>query len=194
MPAPPLVRRNAPAEQAKKSAAPRPAQSKPAKPAPAPAVPKERQRGVRQGDLSATQPRRPAPAASDFVRPNPMDGDVVMDATARLLAPRTTRLYAQPSAPEGHNRQEEPARTSGSSKHRRHKHSGARSQGAPQEAPAPELPRPPKASGAPAPAPKGHRPSRPPRRTFPQERPQRGQRDSTETPGSLMKPYYLSDD
>ena len=149
--------------------------------APAPAG-RGKKRGQRQGDLSATQPQRPNLPSADFVKPNPLDSDVIMDATARLLAPRSTRLYAQP-APQEARRAEEPAPASGNSRRRRHRHGG---KGKALEQPAHRA--------APAPQPKSQRPGRTPHRTFPPERPQRGHRDSTETPGSVMKPYYLSDD
>ena len=45
-------------------------------------------RGIRQGNLSDTLPRDPAMPSADFHKPNPLDSDVIMDATARLLAPR----------------------------------------------------------------------------------------------------------
>jgi len=68
-----------------------------AKAGPAPAAPTpvtapkthQSRRGVRQGDLSAVSPKHPAVPSADFVKPNPLDSDVIMDATARLLAPRT---------------------------------------------------------------------------------------------------------
>ena len=167
VPAPPLVKKSA--------AGSRPANQAAAKPAPSKSAPPKPQRGVRQGDLSATQPQRPARASADFVRPNPLDGDVIMDATARLLAPRTSRLYSDTA---------KQAPADGASKRRHRKHGGGK--GNNMEQPARHT--------APAPQPKRERPGRAPHRTFPAERPQRGQRDSTETPGSVMKPYYLSDD
>ncbi len=45
-------------------------------------------RSVRQGRLQDTLPAQPAMPVADFVKPNPLDSDVIMDATARLLAPR----------------------------------------------------------------------------------------------------------
>ena len=33
-------------------------------------------------------PTAPSQPSSDFYKPNPLDGDVILDATARLLAPR----------------------------------------------------------------------------------------------------------
>lgn len=150
-----------------------------------------------------------------------------MDATARLLAPRTTRLFSAPGKPSAPPpRREEPAPEEAPNrggKKRRHKKRGSAAQPGPgREAPmvspsarsappllkgggpersegggipnAKELPKPKKASGVPAPAPKGRgkgrggrgRPAEPPRRDR--------QKDSTELTGSVMKPYYLSDD
>ena len=150
-----------------------------------PPAPKSK-RGHRHGDLSATAPQRPAAPVVDFVKPNPLDSDVIMDATARLLAPRTTRLYAEPPKP---SRREEPgAQPAASSKRHRRRHGGGKDQNAAPAAPARELPQPKKAAGAPAPKGKG-RPHLPP-----QHMRRDRQRDSTELSGSVMKPYYLSDD
>ena len=60
---------------------------------------KRRRRGQRHSAtleeaLTATDPIRPAAQASDFAdfhRPDPLASDVIMDATARLLAPRRTQ-------------------------------------------------------------------------------------------------------
>ena len=210
-PTPPLVKRDA--GPAKKTAAPAPI----GREAPVPPLlkgggtgrkpgdggipektPKSR-RGVRQGDLSATQPRRPAQPSVDFVRPNPLDGDVIMDATARLLAPRTTRLYADPP------RREEPKpQPSGSSRRRHGKHSAASETVGPdvhigprkpapaasrKAGPAQEPPRPKRATGAPAPAPKGrNKPGNDRRKSGPPRRD-----DAAEAKGSMMKPYYWNE-
>ena len=53
--------------------------------------------GLRQGRLHDTMPVDPAMPCADFVKPNPLDSDVIMDATARLLAPR--RPVTPPAAP-----------------------------------------------------------------------------------------------
>ena len=179
---PPLSKGSTEAEQGRTSALAQTAPSRKERPS---------KRGVRQGDLSATQPQRPAPASSDFVRPNPLDGDIIMDATARLLAPRSTRLYAEPP------RREEPKpQPSGGSRRRRGKHGGTSEAAGPaapigprKPAPAAPVPKPKKATGAPAPAPKGRtrsgndrRRSEPPRRD-----------DAAEAKGSVMKPYYWNE-
>ena len=44
--------------------------------------------GVRLGRLEDTLPKDPSMPVVDFVKPNPLDSDVIMDATARLLASR----------------------------------------------------------------------------------------------------------
>ena len=44
--------------------------------------------GVRLGRLEDTLPAEPSMPVVDFVKPNPLDSDVIMDATARLLASR----------------------------------------------------------------------------------------------------------
>ena len=49
---------------------------------------KKGRRGVRQQHLEDTMPTAPSQPSSDFYKPNPLDGDVILDATARLLAPR----------------------------------------------------------------------------------------------------------
>ena len=55
-------------------------------------------RGVRQGRLEDTLPDDPAMPVTDFYKPNPLDSDVIMDATARLLAPRHTAPRPQVQA------------------------------------------------------------------------------------------------
>lgn len=57
-------------------------------PAPIPQEPHHHKHGVRQGRLADTMPQQPAMPETDFYKPNPLDSDVIMDATARLLAPR----------------------------------------------------------------------------------------------------------
>ena len=49
---------------------------------------KKGRRGVRQQHLEDTMPTAPSQPSSDFYKPNPLDEDVILDATARLLAPR----------------------------------------------------------------------------------------------------------
>ncbi|WP_297212352.1 DEAD/DEAH box helicase [uncultured Flavonifractor sp.] len=126
--------------------------------------------------LTATAPARPAPQPeyTDFHRPDPLASDVIMDATARLLAPR--RPAAEAPAQEREKKQ------------RRRK----------KPAPPPPAPvreaAPSREASKPSPGRKkerrnrdrgGRRPGEPTLHSH--------QKDSTEQP-SLMKPYYLSDD
>ena len=140
-------------------------------------------RGVRQGRIQDTLPDAPSVPDADFYKPSPLDSDVIMDATARLLAPR--RPAPRPQA------------------------QGGRGQGAPKEQAAPPRPqqskprRQGKRQGAPAqPA---REPVLPPslaekkrrrrdERPRPIEAPMRSdrQKDSTQHK-SLMRPYYLHD-
>ena len=57
-------------------------------------------RGVRQGKLTDTMPAEPSMPVVDFVKPNPLDSDVIMDATARLLAPRRPVAVTPAPAPK----------------------------------------------------------------------------------------------
>ena len=140
-------------------------------------------RGVRQGRIQDTLPDAPSVPDADFYKPSPLDSDVIMDATARLLAPR--RPAPRPQA------------------------QGGRGQGAPKEQAAPPRPqqskprRQGKRQGAPAqparepvlpPSLSGKRKRRRDDRPRPVEAPLRSdrQKDSTQHK-SLMRPYYLHD-
>ena len=57
-------------------------------------------RGVRQGRLQDTLPDDPTMPVADFYKPSPLDSDVIMDATARLLAPRRSLLSSLLPKPE----------------------------------------------------------------------------------------------
>ena len=167
-------------------------------------------RGVRQGNLSAMEPAGPSMPAADFVKPNPLDSDVIMDATARLLAPRKP-MFSQPKP--------EPVReeTKNGKKHKNKKKNSEPQnkpaeqtkqkqvqQFAPKKTEKKSAPQPkkeqiverPKAEKAPAPeAPKNKKN----RGRYDGPRPiQRSlyarHKDSTEQKESMMKPYYLSDD
>ncbi len=160
-------------------------------PAPAPAVPEEARReepeprrtaprrGVRAGSLMDTGSAMPR---TDFDRPDPLAGDHIMDATARLLAPRRTAPAV--SAPK-------------TGKSRREDRPADRRAGQPRQEKAAQPPQDrsqrKKRQSAPAPHAKkesGHRNRRHDRpRGLPPERPHQT-KDSTEQP-SLMKPYYL---
>ena len=153
---------------------------------PAESQPKERKprRGVRNSKtleqaLTATAPARPAapePAFADFRKPDPLASDVIMDATARLLAPRrpAPRPAAEPPVQEEHKKRQ-----------RKKKKPAAQPAPAPTPVPAPA----PKAAGRKKNRRGGRDRGRPVEPTLRRS----GQKDSTEQP-SLMKPYYLSDD
>ena len=143
---------------------------------------KKSRRGVRgsatlEEALTATAPARPAapePAFTDFRRPDPLASDIIMDATARLLAPRKPlpRLEKKEGRKDKRPKEQQPPQ----------KQSKAQKKQAAQ---------------SPIPAPKGGRKKhggrgrsgRPPEVVLRTN----GQKDSTEQP-SLMKPYSLSDD
>ena len=157
-----------------------------------PAQPKKPRRGVRNSAtleeaLTATAPTRPAvpdPAFGDFRKPDPLASDTIMDATARLLAPR------KPLArPEGERRRDKaPQPEAASRKEGKGRRQPRKQDNLPAEKPA-------KSSRGTPPAREGKkrgagrgRGGRPPEITLRSN----GQKDSTEQP-SLMKPYYLSD-
>ena len=146
-------------------------------------------RGVRQGRIHETLPQDPSVPVTDFYKPNPLDSDVIMDATARLLAPRrpAPRPQVQPRAQEQRKgvasgkrdkaQPQPPARQ----KPRRQ----GKKQGAPvQPAKEPVLP----------PSLAGKKRRRRDDRPRPIEAPLRSdrQKDSTQHK-SLMRPYYLHD-
>ena len=142
--------------------------------APAPAR-APRPKLVRSGQLLDTGDAMPR---TDFHRPNPLDSDVIMDATARLLAPRRP-AHTSPAAPA---RQERDGGRGG----RRRKKKGGQAQPAPAQK---QPPAPKKAEGRPEGGKK--RRGRSGGRHEPDLDPHRHQpKDSTEQP-SLMKPYYL---
>ena len=136
---------------------------------------KRRKRGQRNSAtleeaLTATAPARPVQAEfADFHKPDPLASDVIMDATARLLAPRG-RAQAVPKKDKP---VEQPAK----------KRKKAARPPEPPAKPEPQAARKRKGSGR-----HGGR-GRPPEVTLRTN----GQKDSTEQP-SLMKPYYLSHD
>ncbi len=191
--------RRAPAKQAAPAKKAEPARQ--AEPAPVyhPDTPEEiaakkkRGRGRRnsatlEAALTATAPARAAqhPGYDDFEKPDPLASDVIMDATARLLAPRKPVRSAAPA--------QEPAPAAGAAKRRRKKKPAAAASPVPVPAPAAEKFPPKRASGAPVPEKKraGGGKGRG-RHSGPPEIRRSSQKDSTEQP-SLMKPYYLSDD
>ena len=136
---------------------------------------KRRKRGQRNSAtleeaLTATAPARPVQAEfADFHKPDPLASDVIMDATARLLAPRG-RAQAVPKKDKP---VEQPAK----------KRKKAARPPDPPAKPEPQAARKRKGGGRHG---GGGRPPEVTLRT-------NGQKDSTEQP-SLMKPYYLSHD
>ena len=160
-------------------AAPAPSKSASRKQPPVPAKPAGR--GMRQGRLEDVLPSDPTMPITDFYKPNPLDSDVIMDATARLLAPRRPATAPAPvSKSKTQPRQE---RTESSAPRPRRK-------GKKQGAPTP----PPQESVLP-PSLSGKRKRRRDDRPRPIEAPLRAnrQKDSTQHK-SLMRPYYLHDD
>lgn len=147
-------------------------------PIPAPAEQKERPRLTRSGSLLHTGNAMPV---TEFQRPDPLSSDVIMDATARLLAPR--RTAATPAADQGRKK-----KRSGSSEGRQKQNqptpsqesaSGRKKTGSNHSAQQ-------RAAGQKRPDHRGGG-----RRGAPPEPRRAGQpKDSTEQP-SLMKPYYL---
>ena len=150
---------------------------------------KRRNRGKRSSAtleeaLTATNPVRPSapePDFADFRKPDPLASDVIMDATARLLAPRPrTQAPKKPKTPKQAAKapKAEAVQPQGQSRKANKK------KAAPAAEPLhKEEPRRRKNRGS-----KGRRPGRPPEVVLRSN----GQKDSTEQP-SLMKPYYLSD-
>ncbi len=138
-------------------------------------------RGVRQGRLEDTLPDDPSMPITDFYKPNPLDSDVIMDATARLLAPRRPaprpQVQRAPEPPKGREQKK-----SAPPKPRRQ----GKKQGAPvQPEKEPVLP----------PSLAGRKKRRRDDRPRPVDAPLRSdrQKDSTQHK-SLMRPYYLHDD
>ena len=159
----------------------------------APAAPKAQpeekcqasKRGLRQQRLEDTLPAAPAQAGGDFVRPDPLASDHIMDATARLLAPRPRparekKPQAGETAPRAREEKSQAAQKAPKPKKGRGRDN---QQPAQAKAPAP--------SAQQATASKRARPRRD-RGPRPVELPRSRVKDSTEQP-SLMKPYYLYD-
>ena len=138
-------------------------------------------RGVRQQRLEDTLPARPAQASGDFVRPDPFASDRIMDATARLLAPRPRTAKQRQEQPEQPRRKKQPAKA---------KETAAQQKKA---EPVQKKAGPAKAEPAPVSGRKKRSRSRRSDRPRPVEPPRSHVKDSTEQP-SLMKPYYLHDD
>ena len=176
------------ARQAAQKAAQAPRAAAPAKPAPKQQEPEKKKKqprwqkaedGTRK--LDAVLPERSSRSAerdyAELTRRDPLKDDVIMDATARLLAPRRPAAPA-PKAPEGQ------AKTGRSRK----KKPAAQPAKAPEQAQ-----RQPQKQSAPAPKPKQRDRNRGGGRRGPMPEIRKDRvKDSTEQ-DSLMKPYYLND-
>ena len=164
-------------------------------PVEAPEQPKKKsRRGVRQQRLEDTMPAAPSQPQTDFYKPNPLDGDVILDATARLLAPKP-RTLSRPAAPCREEEKKAPRKKKAQTQPKQEKK-------AKEQAPA----KPKKEKKAEKPAPRQEQPRDSGRREGKKHR-SRGrrngppdmmfrrdnQKDSTEQP-SLMKPYYMTPD
>ena len=180
---------NKAAAQARKEQAPRDRQA-PVIPGYTPDTPEEiaakkkRGRGRRnsatlEDALTATAPAGGSQALyTDFEHPDPLAGDVIMDATARLLAPRRPVL--------SHSHPKEKTPEHGASRDRRRSKGDKAAQAGDKLSPK-------RSAGAPVPPKKsGRRGDRSRRGGIPDIR-RSSQKDSTEQP-SLMKPYYISHD
>jgi len=162
-------------------------------------LPSRPARPLRPGVLLDTGDAMPR---TEFYRPNPLDSDVIMDATARLLAPRTLTLQSKSSPgprreeafsgknkPAGKKKPAKPqapvpvpAESAAEKKPRRKKKKAAAPAAAPAPAPQPPA-QPPKAE---------KKPRRKKRSGGAVEAPRSGgHKDSTQQE-SLMKPFYLT--
>ncbi|MGM9607014.1 MAG: DEAD/DEAH box helicase [Oscillospiraceae bacterium] len=174
-----------------KKAEPQKAKAVPKAEVPGKAAPK---RGVRQQRLEDTLPTRPVQASGDFVRPDPFASDRIMDATARLLAPRPRTAQPRQEQPEQPRRKKQPSKGNtpvGNQAAPAPKQNIPAKQKKPE--PIKEKTAAPKAEAAPASGSKKRSRSRRSDRPRPVELKRSHVKDSTEQP-SLMKPYYLNDD
>ena len=176
--------------------------------APAPPIKKEKARRPmphgkqEREDLDvflSSQPREEAPVT--FAYRNPLEGDVIMDATARLLASKPLYRYAKP--PAQRPREEPKPAPKSEGKKRRNRKKAKAEQPAPSETKAVQKVKAkdqhkPARHAAPAPAPKARakaektgrgRGRAPSKADLPKSR----VKDSTEQQ-SLMKPFYIEHD
>ena len=183
------------AEEKKRQKAAQAAQAAAPAPAPAPAPKKKREPRWKKAEgpsvLDAVLPERSASGSAgetyDFYRPDPLSSDRIMDATARLLAPRKPAAKPEPArAEEGESR----------SRRRKKKKKGGE-HAAPQSQAERKIreAQPPKAAPAPkAQSKRRHDRGHGPRGGRPMMPMKSGAvKDSTEQP-SLMKPYYIEHD
>ena len=155
-------------------------------------------RGVRAGTLMDTGDAMPN---TDFRRPNPLDSDTIMDATARMLSSRRSLLSS--ILPKGGEKKDQKGKQAKGKQAKQVKAEEPKAEPVRQE-PVKKARRPAKgkqgtiqAAREAKPAPQKKRAaSKPPRRDrrMPPEPPRKNQpKDSTEQ-ASLMKPYYLDID
>ena len=128
---------------------------------------------------------------TEFSRPNPLDSDVIMDATARLLAPR--RLTLSPVPPQGRQERSAPEKKGEKRRSKGRAQAAVPEKGEGQPKKAKKQSAAPQPASQPAPASRRQR-ARQDRQSGRRGAPQPPQRphvkDSTEQP-SLMKSYYL---
>jgi len=146
----------------------------------------------------ASQPKEAAPVT--FTHRDPLEGDVIMDATARLLAAKPLYRYAKPPAQRRHMEEKRDRESGGKRRDRGGKKGKSKEPvsetKAVQKVRQKEQKKPAqKAAPAPAAKARGDRPGRgrgriPPRMDLPNKS---HQKDSTEQQ-SLMKPFYIDHD
>jgi len=154
--------------------------------------------GVRQGRLQDTMPVDPAMPSADFVKPNPLDSDVIMDATARLLAPRRPAVSPVTAPPQP--KKEQPGQEKSARQEQKKpepakaKKQNSKPQPKPQEKPKQQPVKKAAAQEKPVAATstnqKKRKKSNRPKGAEPNHRSDR-QKDSTQQK-SLMKPYYMN--
>ncbi len=140
---------------------------------------------------------------ADFVKPNPLDSDVIMDATARLLAPRRpvsagTAQAARQKKTSGQSGKKSPRNGGGQPKaeprNGRNQPKAAQKDAGRQHSQGGQPNPPGQAAAQPAAAPAKKKKRRRNDRPRPLERSLYAhQKDSTEQE-SLMRPYYISHD
>ena len=146
------------------------------------------------GSLQDFLDRQPDPDLAVPYTPhrNPLEGEVIMDATARLLASKPVyRYYTPPKPAPAPEKKEKKGKKKGKKEEQKAKAPASVKPALPQE---PDRREPPK-KGAPVPAGKKEkkRPGRKDRIPARVEAPASRQKDSTEQK-SLMKPFYISHD
>ena len=143
--------------------------------------------GMRRGRLEDTLPDQPSMPAPEFHRPSPLASDVILDATARLLAPRRS---SAPARSEGGRRSSGQPQGARSNKTRA-RPGPAKHQAGPRGGPTLERGKEAGATCRPGTGKRRRRNDRPrPIEVAPRSD---RQKDSTQQK-SLMRPYYINDD